>query len=853
VVVASLVPPPDAARGDTQTAVASLACERAVRRDGPVVISGSRAPDHGMRKGHLMSHSSSTRARGRSLRALRRSLAAACGGILVTAAGLAGAGLAGAAPAPAPAWDGQEVSPAQARAKIRPAVTEELRAQGDATVLVRFADRPDLASFEGISSWEERGQAVYDALVATAERSQADARVQLDAAGVDYRSFVVSNAILVQAGDQDLLTSLAGDPEVEGVYLPTRYEAPDPVVKDAGFAPAALGWGVADINADDVWTRLGVDGEGIVVGSIDTGVDHLHPALRRHYRGTNADGSFSHDHNWFDAAGESRSAPRDSDGHGTHTTGTMVGGDGAGNQIGVAPGARWIAANGCCPSDEALLASAEWMLAPTTRAGTRPRPGLRPHVVNNSWGSIEPSSSPFLADVSRAWAAAGMFAVFANGNLGPGCATSASPGSLVANYSVGAYGAGHAIAPSSSRGAGQGGEIKPNISAPGVEIRSAVPGGGYAYATGTSMAAPHVAGAVALLWAAAPELVGDVDATRALLDGAAVDSPDTRCGGTAADNNVFGEGRLDALALLTAAGVRATEVVRVAGPDRYATAARVADHFAPGVDTVLVASGAIFTDALGAAARAGSLGGPVLLVRRDGVPDVTREQLARLRPANVVIAGGPATVSTATERELRSIAPQAAVTRRSGADRYEVAASLAADVAASDVVFVASGLVYPDGLTGAALAGSMDAPVLLVRTAQVPPATRAQLERLSPREIVVLGGPATVRGTVLEELSAYGQVRRISGADRYEVAASVAASWTTAEEAYVASGLVWPDALAGAARAAATGSPLLLVRTADVPDVTGSQLRRLAPGRVLVLGGRITVGDPVLARVRTVR
>jgi putative cell wall-binding protein len=849
VVATSLVPQTDAARGDTQMALVSLACERAVRRDGPVVISGSRAPDHGMRKGHTMSHRSSTRARSRSLRALRRSLAALCGGVLVAGAGLAGAGLAGAAPPP----DGPAPTPAEARAKIRPAVTEELRSEGDATVLVRFADRPDLGSFESIGSWEERGQAVYDALVATAERSQADARAELDAAGVDYRTFVVSNAILVPAGDPDLVTSLAGDPEVEGVYLPTRLEAPDPVVEQAGFAPAAVGWGVADINADDVWTQLGVDGEGIVVGSIDTGVDHLHPALRGQYRGTNPDGTLSHDHNWFDATGSGRPAPTDTNGHGTHTTGTMVGGDGGSNQIGVAPGARWIAANGCCPSDAALLASAEWMLAPTDRAGADPRPDLRPHVVNNSWGSIQPSTSPFLADVTQAWTAAGMFAVFANGNFGPGCATSATPGSLVANYSVGAYGADHVIAASSSRGAGQGGETKPDVSAPGVEIRSAAPGGGYANATGTSMAAPHVAGAVALLWAAAPELVGDVDATRALLDGAAVDAPDTRCGGTAADNNVFGEGRLDALALLTAAGVGTVDVVRVAGPDRYATAARVADSFAPGVDTVLVASGAIFTDALGAAARAGSLGGPVLLVERDGVPDVTREQLERLRPANVVIAGGPATISTATEDVLRSILPQAAVTRRSGADRYEVAANLAADVPASDVVFVASGLVYPDGLTGAALAGSLDAPVLLVRTTEVPSATLQQLQRLAPEEIVVLGGPVTITDSVLDQLSAYGPVRRVSGADRYEVAASVAASWTAADEVYVASGLVWPDALAGAARAAATGSPLLLVRTADVPEVTATQLRRLAPGRVLVLGGPVTVEERVLTELRTIR
>lgn len=787
-----------------------------------------------MRKGHSMSYRS-------SVRALPRALAALCGGVLLAGAALSGPAASGAGAADA------------AREKIRPDVAAELRVEGDATVLVRFTDRPDLRALEQIDAWAERGQAVHEALVTTAERSQADARAQLDAAGVDYRAFAISNAILVPAGDRGLLTSLAEDPEVEGVYLPQAYDVPDPVVGQAGFAPTAVGWNVADINADDVWSQLGVDGEGIVVGSIDTGVDHLHPALRSQYRGRNADGTLTHDYSWFDATGAGGPAPADGDGHGTHTTGTMVGGDGGSNQIGVAPGARWVAANGCCPSEAALVASAEWMLAPTDRAGANPRPDLRPHVVNNSWGTVGPSTSPFLQDVAQAWAAAGMFAVFANGNFGPGCATSASPGSLAASYSVGAYGAAHAIAPTSSRGAGEGGVTKPDISAPGVDVRSAVPGGSYGNATGTSAAAPHVAGTVALLWAGAPELVGDVAATRALLDGTAVDSPDTSCGGTADDNNVFGEGRLDALALLTAAGVTATQVERVAGPDRYTTAARIADGFAPGVDTVLVASGEIFTDALGASARAGSLGGPVLLVRQDSVPGATREQLERLGPAHVVIAGGPATISPATEAALQAAAPQATVTRRTGADRYEVAAQLAADVPASDVVFVASGLVYPDGLTGAALAGSLDAPVLLVRTAQVPEATRAQLDRLGPEEIVVLGGSATVADSVVEDLAAYGSVRRVSGADRYEVAANVADSWTAADEVYVASGLVWPDALAGAARAAATGSPLLLVRTASVPEVSAADLRRLGPDRVLVLGGSATVEETVLGTLRTIR
>src|SRR5262249_18484486 len=158
-----------------------------------------------------------------------------------------------------------------------------------------------------------------------------------------------------------------------------------------------------------------------------------------------------------------------------------------------------------------------------------------PNIINNSWGSEQPSNDPFMQDVTDAWAASGIFGVWSNGNIGPTCDTSSSPGSRTSSYSVGAYDASDTIAGFSSRGAGQDGEIKPNISAPGVNVRSSVPGNGYAIADGTSMAAPHVAGAVALLWSAAPGLVGDVAATRNLLDGAAADTPDLSCGGTAAD------------------------------------------------------------------------------------------------------------------------------------------------------------------------------------------------------------------------------------------------------------------------------------------------------------------------------
>ena len=274
------------------------------------------------------------------------------------------------------------------------------------------------------------------------------------------------------------------------------------------------------------------------------------------YRGNNGNGQFEHDYNWFDPSnvcGTPSVEPCDNAGHGTHTMGTMVGDDKRANQIGVAPGATWIAAKGCedwwC-SDAALLASGQWIVAPTDLRGRNPRPDLAPNIVNNSWGGGP--DNPFYAEIVDTWVAAGIFPAFSIGNSGAGCNSASSPGDYPQSYGTGAYDYYGNIAYFSSRGPGQGDDLKPNISAPGVAVRSAVPGNEYQSWDGTSMASPHVAAAVALAWSAAPALIGDVAATRQLLDDTAVDVLDNQCGGTADDNNVYGEGRLDAYALVEA-------------------------------------------------------------------------------------------------------------------------------------------------------------------------------------------------------------------------------------------------------------------------------------------------------------
>jgi subtilisin family serine protease len=423
--------------------------------------------------------------------------------------------------------------------------------------------------------WRTKGRDVVDMLTRTAAGSQADIVATLQARRAKHKPFWIVNAIAVTA-DQATIDELGKRSDVAQI-LPDRTFSLPPLTRGsapaAATSPAGAEWGLENIRATDVWEQFGAKGAGVVVASIDSGVQYDHPALVRQYRGNLGNGTFDHNYNWFDPTricGEPTAPPCDNYSHGTHTMGTMVGDDGAGNQIGVAPAARWIAAKGCesnvC-STESVLAAGQWILAPTDVDGMNPRPELRPHIVNNSWGG--PGGDFFFRSIVQAWVAAGIFPVFSNGNDGPYCYSAGSPGDYPESYAVGAYDMSNALADFSSRGPGFDGSIKPNIAAPGVDIRSSVPGSAYAVHSGTSMAAPHVAGSVALIWSAAPVLLGDVEATRELLDRTAIDTAAIDCGGTATNNGSFGEGRIDTLQAVAQAPVGPAGILRgaITAPD----------------------------------------------------------------------------------------------------------------------------------------------------------------------------------------------------------------------------------------------------------------------------------------------
>jgi subtilisin family serine protease len=421
---------------------------------------------------------------------------------------------------------------------------------------VILAEQADLSGAYQIKDWNARGWYVYEQLTSFADASQSDLEALLSRAKVRYTRYWIVNAIYVTSGE-DVLKDIARQPEVKEIFAPRTYMIPELESAQEIDRDDAVEWNIDRINAPQVWSTYAITGTGIVVASMDTGVQYNHPALVNHYRGNLGGSVFDHNYNWYDPTNTCSPAniPCDNVWQGTHTMGIMVGDDGAGNQIGVAPGARFIIVKVCrstgC-SEAALLSGAQWVLAPTDLTGANLRPDLRPHVVNNSWGGF--GGDTWFQTMVQSWVAAGIFPAFSNGSTGASCYTSNSPADYPESYSAGYFDSNNVIAYYSSRGPSEiGGIIKPNIAAPGVNIRSSAPTDTYSTYSGASFASPHVAATVALMWAANPTLVGDVDGTRAILDSTAIDTSDLQCGGTAANNNVYGQGRLDAFAAVSQA------------------------------------------------------------------------------------------------------------------------------------------------------------------------------------------------------------------------------------------------------------------------------------------------------------
>lgn len=422
--------------------------------------------------------------------------------------------------------------PATARAEVGPGLAATVAAaapDAQIPVLVTLRRQVDAQDFEG------RPQALLAALRRTAAATQPDVVDIVDDQPV--KRFWLINAIAVRATPAEI-AELDADPGVERVDadVPVRLAQSSADAIDSFPDPGEGDWGLAAIRAPEVWDATGLTGAGIMVGSIDTGVNAAHRELAGKVVG------------WRDFV-NNRPAPYDDNGHGTHTIGTMVGGSEGGAAIGVAPGARVIVAKAIGASGvgpgSALIAAAQWMTDPDGDPATADQPV----AVNNSW-SAEDANDPWFRTIIRRWVELGITPVFAAGNTGPDASTVGSPAGYPEALAVGALNENDTVASFSSRGPvtwldldGTGparGTVitKPDVSAPGVNITSST-GDGYLAFSGTSMASPHVAGVIALMAQANPQARGATAAE--IIRSTAVDR------GPAGPDQRYGSGRIDAV------------------------------------------------------------------------------------------------------------------------------------------------------------------------------------------------------------------------------------------------------------------------------------------------------------------
>ena len=449
--------------------------------------------------------------------------------------------------------------------KISPRVMAETQNSGTTEALVVLTEQADLRPAALLQTKAEKGRFVVNALREVANRTQPPLQRLLEARGIPYQSFYIVNMIKITA-DRAVMEDLAARSDVASIdanpYVKTILPHSD--ARDSGNQTTTVEWNVQRVKAPDVWA-LGFRGEGMVVAGADTGTQWDHPAMKNQYRGWNGT-TVDFDYNWHDATSEHSPTPVDPNSHGTFTVSQMIGDDGQGNQIGVAPGAKWISCRNMDASGTGAPSTYaecfQFLIAPYPVGGNPNQgdPAKAPDSINNSWicPASEGCSANTLKDITDAVRAAGIFPAMAAGNSGPSCSTVSDPPAIYASsVSVGATTASNAIANFSSRGpvtADGSNRIKPNISAPGQNIRGAVPGNGYSSGwSGTSMATPHVAGGVALLWQAKPSLVGNIDKTQTILsktaNPAVSQASNQHCGITAGNlpNNIYGWGLLDLL------------------------------------------------------------------------------------------------------------------------------------------------------------------------------------------------------------------------------------------------------------------------------------------------------------------
>lgn len=766
-------------------------------------------------------------------------------------------------------------------------------------VLVKFKEQadPQLAADLALSKLQPETaaynrklaarNAVVDALQQTAAGSQGwvlDYLKQEQRQGKvkEIDSYFIVNMVHILA-TAEVVDKLALRPEVAKVFLSDRIAMEKPIRLDEEILSGpGRQWNIDNVGAYDVWDDYGLDGTGVVVGMLDTGIYYQHEALVKKWRGYKGPGSYDPVYNWFDAI-DGRTMPYDEPSicHGTHVMGTILGGHpDTNNLIGVAPGAKWITARAF--DDEGgynhwILNAAQYLLAPTDSLGN-PNPAMAPDIINNSWGG-GPGLNEWFRPMVLSWRAAQILPVFSAGNTtgGSSPASVSAPANYPESIAVAAIDSSYKRGNFSNQGPGPYADLKPDISAPGVNIRSSVIGGGYESGwNGTSMASPHVAGVAALLFQANSALT--VDAVEEILY--TTTDPLTDAQYPASPNYGYGRGIVngyDAVTSVLSGFGTVSGRVLVAGATEPIAGAKVrllrrtVTCDAQGrftIENVVEGSHILRVTAAGFASQ----DFPVTVVA-DETATITVGLTPRSAFEDEIAyddgeqdnawayydSGNGWGVRFTPEGEAAVIGARVFIDLdwpEPGSNKLSVAVydSLPNGepgervIAPYTVAGVRGQWNYID-LSEHNFVTDRDFYIFYVQVGDFPDCAALGFDEssnsgrtyelwdgeLSPKE-----GNAMIRAAVLYPFP------RLAGSNRYETAVKVSEEgWESAENVVLARGNQYADALAGAPLAYAVDGPILLTSSASLSPVTRAEIQRLGASKVYILGGPGAISQEV--------
>lgn len=607
-------------------------------------------------------------------------------------------------------------------------------------------------------------------------------------------------------------------------------------------------WSLEATDVKKAWEAFGTKGEDVTIGFIDSGVFINHPDLKESFRGYDKEtGEVATEGHWIDFIAN-RKMPVDDLGHGTAITGIAVGGDKSGTTVGVAPNSKWIAARAFSTEfslNTNLIEAGQWMLAPGGDVSKAP------DIINNSWGG-KSTDEKWFNKLLDAWLAAGIFPVFAAGNE-KGLSEKASienPASLLDAFAVGAVDSNKIIGNFSKRGPSMfdptGTVIKPEVVAPGKYVCTTNKAGGYSNWTGTSMAAPHVAGVVALMKSVNKNL-SNTQIRRILIETA---TPLTDNDYNTSPNMAYGYGLVNAYKAVEKAKLSletSIPIERIQGKDRIETSIKISNRFYDKADIVYIANGFRFSDGLAMGPLTRTAGeGPLLLVGDKASPAIIAE-IKRLEAKKIVIIGGEGAVSKDIAKSLElgtSITPE----RLGGENRFDTNKIIAEEIfkeKESDEIYLVNGMVGADALSISSQATKTGIPILLTKNNTLNEESRAFIEDNKIKNVVIIGGEAAVSNAISKELKEKGiNTKIIFGSDRFETSAEVnKVYYPNAKTIYLANGMNGADALTISPKAGSDSSAIQLLKKSSVSKSISDYLKGSHPDRVYILGGNASIDD----------